>query len=80
MLKFVFQFIWRNPYDAGTHYNPHSLPKLQMRHVGFSLYRIRESDEGADTDLMFNFQLPEIKPLIRASCDHFNYLLLANIE
>ena len=37
-------------------------PKFQMRpgmrHEGFSLYGLRESDEGADTDLIYNFCWP----------------------
>ena len=33
-------------------------PKFQMRHEGFSFYGLRESDEGADTDLIYNFCWP----------------------
>ena len=29
-------------------------PKFQMRYEGFSIYGLRESDEGADTDLIYN--------------------------
>ena len=29
--------------------------KFQMRHEGFSFYGLGESDEGADTDLIYNF-------------------------
>ena len=34
------------------------LPKLDVRHEGFSFYGPRKSDEGADTDLIHNFCLP----------------------
>ena len=30
-------------------------PKFQMRHEGFSFYGPRKSDEGGDTDLIYNF-------------------------
>ena len=34
------------------------LPKFQVRREGISLYSLRKSDEGADTDLMYDFCLP----------------------
>ena len=33
-------------------------PKFQMRHEGFSFYGPRKSDEGGDTDLIYNFCWP----------------------
>ena len=30
-------------------------PKFHVRHVGFSFYCLRKSDEGADTDLVYSF-------------------------
>ena len=35
--------------------------KFQMRHEGFSFYGLRESDEGGDTDLIYNFCWPYIE-------------------
>ena len=33
-------------------------PKFQMRHEGFSFYGPRKSDQGGDTDLIYNFCWP----------------------
>ena len=35
-----------------------------MRHEGFSFYGLRESDEGADTDLIYNFCWPNQSNLL----------------
>ena len=32
--------------------------KFKVRHEGFSFCRLRQLDEGADTDLMYNFCWP----------------------
>ena len=32
--------------------------KFHVRHEGFSFYGPRKSDEGADTDLIYNFYWP----------------------
>ena len=33
-------------------------PKFHVRHEGFSFYGPRKSEEGADTDLIYNFCWP----------------------
>ena len=35
-------------------------PKFQMRHEGFSFYGLRLSDEGGDTDLIYNLCWPKL--------------------
>ena len=35
-------------------------PKFHVRHEGFSFYGPRNSDEGADTDLIYNFCWPNL--------------------
>ena len=35
-------------------------PKLHVKHKGFSFYGPRTSDEGADTDVIYNFCWPKI--------------------
>ena len=36
------------------------LSKFPVRHEGFSFHCFRKSDEGGDTDLMYDFCLPNM--------------------
>ena len=40
---------------GGREVNYNLFPKFHVRHEGFSFYAPRKSDEGADTDLIYNF-------------------------
>ena len=45
----------------GKEVNDGLSPKFQMRHERFSFYDPRRSDEGADTDLLYNFCWPQVE-------------------
>ena len=59
MMGAVSQFIWCKMHMTQGVF--HSLfPKFQMAHEGFSFDGLGKSDEGADTDLLYDFCWPKV--------------------